>query len=137
LWLNQGRGFPDAGDSASPTTWISEVVIRSSTPSPPSLSWGEQEIRLSPGANLLGRTADCIVRFEAVSVSRVHARLVVNQQGTVVEDLDSKNGTFVNGTRITGQVTLRDGDEIRIGAVPLTFHSTAGLPSTRTVERSS
>ncbi|MEO6239664.1 MAG: FHA domain-containing protein [Vicinamibacterales bacterium] len=103
----------------------------------PTLRWGDREIPLAQGVNLLGRTPECLISIDAVSVSRQHARIIVNRQDAVVEDLRSKNGTFVNGTRIVAAVALRDGDEIRLGTVPLTFHTSSALPSTRTVGRSS
>ena len=101
----------------------------------PTLRWGDREIALAQGANVLGRTPDCLVRIDAVSVSREHARILVNRQDAVLEDLQSKNGTFVNGARVAAPVALRDGDQIRIGTVPMTFHSSRALPSTRTVGR--
>jgi DNA-binding winged helix-turn-helix (wHTH) protein len=113
------------------------VVIDVDPPSAPTLSWGEREVTLSQGRNLLGRTADCVIRVEAVSVSREHARIVVDRQDARIEDLNSKNGTFVNGKRVTGSVTLDDGDEIRIGSVPLIFHSNTAPQTTRTLDRSS
>ena len=116
---------------------IASVVIDVDPPAAPTLSWGEREITLAQGRNLLGRTADCVIRVEAVSVSREHARIVVDRQEALIEDLDSKNGTFVNGARVTGTVTLQDGDEIRIGSVPLTFHANAAPLTTRTLDRSS
>jgi pSer/pThr/pTyr-binding forkhead associated (FHA) protein len=55
------------------------------------------------------------------TVSRVHARLsVVGTHGTI-EDLESKNGTFVRGTRVEGRASLNPGDEIRVGSVRLVW----------------
>jgi DNA-binding winged helix-turn-helix (wHTH) protein len=113
------------------------AVIAVDPPAAPTLSWGEREITLAQGRNLLGRTADCVIRVEAVSVSREHARIVVGRQDARIEDLNSKNGTFVNGKRVTGSVALEDGDEIRIGSVPLTFHANTAPQTTRTLDRSS
>lgn len=68
----------------------------------------------------LGRAPQCDVVLEDVKASRRHARLVV--QGSVVEleDLDSSNGTYLNGNRVKRKL-LRDGDEIRIGLTSIKF----------------
>ena len=86
------------------------------------LSWGEREIVLDPGENLLGRdplSAACIV---VESVSRHHARIIVSDDGALLEDLGSKNGTYLRGKKLRGSAPLQDGDAIRLGSVPLTFH---------------
>ncbi len=67
------------------------------------------------------------------SVSRLHALLERLPAGWCVRDLDSRNGTFVNGVRIWGERPLRSGDEIRIGGTSLLFRSEASpqpVPST-------
>ena len=56
-------------------------------------------------------------------VSRRHARLVVTAEGTVLEDLGSKNGTFRGHERVTSPIRLDDGDAIGIGSLLMTFHS--------------
>jgi hypothetical protein len=52
-------------------------------------------------------------------VSRRHARLTVVDQGAVVEDLGSRNGTFVNGQQVHGPTALRDGDTLQVGTTVL------------------
>ena len=56
------------------------------------------------------------------SVSSTHARIVRTPEGFVVEDLQSRNGTFVNGERVDGKRLLADGDLIRLGKVIMTFN---------------
>ena len=51
-----------------------------------------------------------------------HARVVVSRGAATIEDLRSKNGTFVNGDRIADSSALRDHDEVRLGQVTLSFH---------------
>lgn len=63
---------------------------------------------------LLGRSPSCQIYIGDLTVSRHHARLRRTDQGFLVEDLGSGNGTFVNSVRITQRV-LRDGDELTIG----------------------
>ena len=91
---------------------------------------------LSEGANLVGRDPDCAVRIESPTVSRHHARLVVSGGDASVEDLASKNGTYVNGQAVTAQpVPVVDGSEIRVGSVTMTYRNPVGLDSTLTQRR--
>jgi len=67
----------------------------------------------------LGRSADCNVRLDEVGVSRVHALFGRREDGTVyLQDLESKNGTYVNGERVETHV-LRDGDKIQVGPISI------------------
>jgi pSer/pThr/pTyr-binding forkhead associated (FHA) protein len=70
------------------------------------------------------------------SVSRRHARLVVSGDTAIIEDLGSKNGTFVNRDRLSAPVRLSDGDRIEVGRACLTFRESSPTRSTQT-ERSS
>jgi len=63
---------------------------------------------------LIGRGADCQMRIDADFVSRRHALVQVGPDATVIEDLNSTNGVYVNGVRIARR-KLADGDEIAIG----------------------
>lgn len=76
------------------------------------LWWGEREVPLEEGENVIGRTNDAAVRISSARVSRRHARIVVTGGRAVLEDLGSKNGTFLRGRRIERPVELSDGDEI-------------------------
>jgi len=96
------------------------------------LEWGTRRFPLSAGEHVVGRDPDVDVRLDASTVSRRHARVLVTAAGTLLEDLGSKNGTFLGSERITSPVQLTDGDSIRIGSVLVTFHVRAGLGSTET-----
>jgi two-component system cell cycle response regulator len=63
----------------------------------------------------IGRGARCEVRIRDDSVSRVHARLVTRHGRVCIEDLDSANGTYVNGARLEEIRPLTEGDKIQIG----------------------
>lgn len=101
-------------------------------PSGACLFVGRREWPLSEGSNLVGRDRDCAIRIDSATVSRHHARIVVEPDETTVEDLGSKNGTLVNGQRVEQRVALADGDEIQVGSVTTTYRILDGLPSTVT-----
>ena len=87
---------------------------------------------LLPGVHLVGRDKSSAVCVDSPSVSREHARVTVSTDAASIEDLDSKNGTRVNGKEIQGVTGLEDGDQIQIGLVTLTFRINQGT-STETI----
>jgi len=99
---------------------------------PPTLSLGALEFVLATKTNLLGRDRDCVVRIEHVSISRHHARVVITGTSAVLEDLGSKNGTWVNGRQIEAPTELADGDEVRLGSVALVYRAQGAPPSSST-----
>ncbi len=56
------------------------------------------------------------MRLDQPLVSRRHARVERTADGLVARDLGSTNGTFVNGARVQGAMTIADGDELRVGS---------------------
>jgi DNA-binding winged helix-turn-helix (wHTH) protein len=95
------------------------------------LIWGDREIALVVGENILGRDQDAVAWIDVYSVSRQHARITVSGDDAVLEDLGSKNGTYVRGEPVSTALAVRDGDEIRIGTAVLTLRRFAGV-STQT-----
>lgn len=81
---------------------------------------------------LIGRGSDCDIVLPERQVSRYHVKIKRQDGGFWLEDLDSKNGTHLNGAQVKGSVPLSDGDEIQIAlAVKLLFvGSDATLPLT-------
>lgn len=75
----------------------------------------EGEIVLAEGENLIGRDPEAIVQIDIGGVSRQHARIVVDGPDVTLEDLASKNGTYLRGRRVQTPIRLAHGDEIRIG----------------------
>jgi pSer/pThr/pTyr-binding forkhead associated (FHA) protein len=71
----------------------------------------------------IGRSPDCGIFLDDVTVSRRHAVLVEESGRFSIEDQGSLNGTFVNRRRIEGAEQLADGDEVQIGKYRLTFLS--------------
>jgi DNA-binding winged helix-turn-helix (wHTH) protein len=96
------------------------------------LIWETRQIPVTEGEHIVGRAPDAAVWIDAAGVSRHHARLTVTAAATTIEDLSSKNGTFVGGARITGCHPLDDGDQIRFGSVVVTFRIPPPAGSTET-----
>ena len=72
------------------------------------------------GETTVGRSPDCGIFLDDVTVSRKHAVLVERDNGFFVEDQGSLNGTFVNRKRVES-AQLEDGDELQVGKYRLTF----------------
>jgi DNA-binding winged helix-turn-helix (wHTH) protein len=96
------------------------------------LYWGSREIALTEGENLLGRDPQVSIFIDHKSVSRQHARIMVEEGRVTIEDLQSKNGTRVNGAALLGAAELSNSDEIRLGSVPLQFRAFELSGSTET-----
>lgn len=78
------------------------------------------EHALTEGSTTIGRKPDNHLRLNDRAVSAHHSRIVTAAGQAVIEDLDSTNGTFVNGT-MTHKVPLHDGDIVRIGEHELQY----------------
>jgi two-component system cell cycle response regulator len=74
-----------------------------------------QMFKLPRGPIVIGRAHNAEVRLVDDGVSRHHARLRLETDQLWVADLESRNGTFVNGVKIEKQTALRDGDKIQVG----------------------
>lgn len=85
------------------------------------LRYLQHDLELSEGQFAVGRNASCQLSLDDPLVSRRHALLSVARDGVIVEDLQSRNGVLVNGTKIEGPVSLQAGDRILIGAQELTL----------------
>ncbi len=72
--------------------------------------------------SVLGRHPDCDVSIDVQDASRHHAQILFQQDACFLEDLHSRNGTFLNDRQVLGQRELRDGDRIRISDTVFTFH---------------
>jgi DNA-binding winged helix-turn-helix (wHTH) protein len=82
---------------------------------------GDRLIPLPDGETVIGREPEAGVSIDSLHISRRHARIVVSSGCAVLEDLGSKNGTYLNGQRITAPVELTEGDEIGVGHDLLVF----------------
>lgn len=79
------------------------------------------EIALASGENILGREGEGIVVVKSSTVSRRHARIMIEANAAVVEDLGSKNGTYVNDRPVSSPTPVVDGDQVRLGSLLFTF----------------
>lgn len=82
-----------------------------------------KRFELEKAETILGRHPDCDVTIEVGAVSRQHARILSDDSKFLLEDLKSRNGTFLNGRPISDKSPLQDGDLIRICDVEYSFHS--------------
>ena len=77
-------------------------------------------IEIVENDNLIGRTPECNIQFQVENVSRKHALITFREDEYWLEDLDSKNGTYINGVKIA-KCVLRNDDQIDIGGVKMYF----------------
>lgn len=110
-------GYAFAADGAV----SAEKPTRGSRPFACRLVWGPREIALESSENLIGRDSASVVWIDDVSVSRRHARISVDEAGATIEDLGSKNGTYVRGRKIAKPARLGDRDAIKIGPARMVF----------------
>ena len=97
------------------------------------LLWETKQVALMEGDNILGRGMDASVWIDAPGVSRHHARIIVRHGEATLQDLGSKNGTYVGANRVTTAHRLADGDQVRLGSVVITFRIPPPPGSTETV----
>jgi DNA-binding winged helix-turn-helix (wHTH) protein len=102
----------------------SEVLFR--------LHWLGGRATLEEGEHLLGRDPDAEICVNSAGVSRHHARIRIAAGRATIEDLGSKNGTFVGDRRVVGRTALGDGDVIGMGSVKLRLGIVQAPGSTRT-----
>lgn len=98
-----------------------------------SVTCGADEFILETGVTVLGRDPSVGVYVEHPSVSRHHARISIEGDEAVLEDLKSRNGTFLDGRRIEAPTRIHRGAVIGLGAITLTFRVLSAPASTRPV----
>lgn len=85
------------------------------------LYYGARSVPITMKLVEVGRDPNCELCIDLPGVSRRHARLTADGEEIRIEDLGSKNGTWVNGNRIDTAVALSDGSEIRVGSAVVVF----------------
>ncbi len=93
---------------------------------------GREGIFLRQGVNPIGRDPNDTICINAPEVSRHHARIIVDGDRVTLEDLGSKNGSYLGTVRITSPVELRTGDEFTIGKTLMLLRVSRDLPATKT-----
>lgn len=117
-----GVGYAFESRTSAPTFSPSKFVL-----------WIRNEATvLGMGETILGRDPDCAVVIDSVDVSRQHARLFVSEDHIVVEDLASKNGTFVGGVRLSGPQLLQGTEDLMLGRTPVLLRKRGSRKSTAT-----
>lgn len=82
----------------------------------------ETELELKPGVNSIGRNPGCDFQVPNPSISGRHCEFIVTGDSTILKDLGSTNGTFVDGSRV-GEAVLKDGQIVRLGDVEMRFYA--------------
>jgi DNA-binding winged helix-turn-helix (wHTH) protein len=96
--------------------------------------WMKQSLPLTDGEHIAGRDAECSLVIDGTTVSRRHARITVAHGAATIEDLDSTNGTHVNGTRISAPTPLAPGIEFALGSEVLRVRLRSGSALTVKVD---
>jgi two-component system, cell cycle response regulator len=112
----------DWEEAATSSTELSEIrqQLAPSSRTQPCLtvltgSAAGQQFKLASGALVIGRGSAASIRVEDDGISRAHANVRVDGNRAWIEDAGSRNGTFVNGQRITATTELIEGDKIQVG----------------------
>jgi DNA-binding winged helix-turn-helix (wHTH) protein len=100
-------------------SFCADVSCLPSAGTPPAaieLVWKRQSLPLPEGEHIAGRDAECSLVIDATTVSRRHARITVVSGTATIEDLDSTNGTHVDGKRISAPARLIPGSQLALGS---------------------
>jgi DNA-binding winged helix-turn-helix (wHTH) protein len=98
------------------------------------LVWKKQSLPLTDGEHIAGRDSECALVVDATTVSRRHARITVLSGTVTIEDLESTNGTHVNGTRISTPTRLAPGNEVGLGSEMLRVRARVASATTVKVD---
>jgi predicted component of type VI protein secretion system len=82
-----------------------------------------QEILVRRASLVIGRDKDCQLRLGCTLVSRRHCAIHLQDDRLLVEDLNSTNGTFLNGEEVNGQEELHHGDRLNVGTFEFQIHA--------------
>ena len=110
---------------------IEHVSTRKATPQHWLVLRGRR-VALHNGEYVIGRDASCDICLDDASVSRRHARLLIDELVARVEDLGSKNGTTSGGNIVSGPIVLNAEDRLEFGSVVAVYRSSRSGMSTET-----
>lgn len=88
-----------------------------------------RQFALKQGENIIGRDPEARVWLDEPGVSRVHARILVDHDRAMLQDLGSKNSSQRNGARVTTAIAVADGDILRFGSVEVTLRASTSDPT--------
>jgi DNA-binding winged helix-turn-helix (wHTH) protein len=94
---------------------------------------GKHEVILSSAETVLGRDPTAGIYVDHPSVSRRHARISIASDGVTLQDLGSRNGTFLNGRRVEGSATIHHNSVIGLGPITMVFHVARAPASTQSM----
>ena len=86
-----------------------------------------QEVPIQGRKFFIGRAEDCHLRPHSDLISRHHCVILVEDAFVALRDFGSKNGTFVNGQRVTAEVELKPGDLLKVGQLEFKVHMDVGV----------
>lgn len=95
---------------------VTPAALPGAKPDTIQLVWNERIIPLGEGEFVAGRGEECSVVIDASTVSRRHAKIVVRAGSITIEDLESTNGTRVNGMLITVPTAITNGNRVELGS---------------------
>ncbi len=130
-----GFGYAFAGECVEERAAGLGAPARAVAGATPRVLWEKRIIPLVEGENVLGRDERATVRIDAPGVSRRHALVRVDGDGATLQDLGSKNGTFLDGSPVVAPTPLPDGATFSLGRVLLVFRSSPEAGSTLTEHR--
>ncbi len=111
-----------------------EATEEENAPAPPravaQIEWNGELFRLKEGENVIGRGEEAVVRLDVRGVSRRHARILAEAGRFTLEDLGSKNGTYLREQRLEAPAALEDGDAFRLGRTLLVFRLSRNVGTT-------
>ncbi len=118
------RDAPPRADAVEPETRSGNTAFL--------VKWVSGRVTIDEGEHVLGRDPDVEIFLNSPGVSRRHARITVAAGRATIEDLGSKNGTFVGERRLEGPSALHDGDRVRLGSQLLVFRRAGAAAPTWT-----
>lgn len=113
----------------------SAIESSASSAAPHMLVYEGREYRLAPGENVVGRDSGIAVSILASTVSRRHAVITIADDQATIVDLQSKNGTTVDGRAASQPILLADGAIISLGGTPVIYRFASPSMATETLQR--
>ncbi len=112
-----------------------EVAGDETLPSAGFVVFRGRHLPLRAGENVLGRDASADVQIDDDTVSRKHATIEIGPHGAILEDLSSKNGTFLDGVRLHERAVLQEGQTVVLGDASIVFRTKRSAGSTLSATR--